>query len=212
MADPRGEKGWGKTVLGWFVVKDEEPAAPADADALIARYAGAPAAPPTVKLDGPLPAVEGGKVDFVKVFEAGGVDAEERGRVEKARELLRSLPVDTPQPVKKQIVEASLRAFGVATEKIIEAAVEEMQALEGFIQQGQAEAQRVAADGQSRVADLEKQIVEVKTVMQQAVADQETRVRLANDEKLGIQQVLEFFGQDAVAKVVRESSKLQQPA
>lgn len=215
MSEPRGEKGWGKSVLGWFVVSDDDAAkAPAaDTEALIAKYGAGPstdAAPVAVDLKGPLPAVTDGKVDFAQVFEAAGISADERGRVDKARELLRSLPGETPQPVKKQIVEAALRAFGVATEKIIEAAVTEIQALEGLIQKGQAEAQGVVADGSKRIAELEKQIGEVRLVMQQAAADQEARTRLANGEKLGIQQVLEFFGRDAVDKVVQESPKLKQ--
>ena len=216
MSDPRGEKGWGKSVLGWFVVSDDDPGkAPAgDADALIAKYTGkAPGdapPPPVVELKGPVPAIADGKVDFAQVFEAAGIHGDERGRVDKARELLRSLPGETPQPVKKQIVEASLKAFGVATDKIIEAAVAEIQALESLIQKGQAEAQGVVADGNKRIAELEKQIAEMRTVMQQAAADQESRTRLANGEKLGIQQVLEFFGRDAVEKVVQESPKLKQ--
>ena len=215
MSETRGEKGWGKAVLGWFVVSDDDSGkAPAgDADALIAKYtagAGGDVVPPAIELKGPVPAVADGKVDFAQVFEAASIKADERGRVDKARELLRSLPGDTPQPVKKQIVEAALKAFGVATDKIIEAAVAEIQALESLIQKGQAEAQGVVADGNKRIAELEKQIAEVRTVMQQAAADQEARTRLANGEKLGIQQVLEFFGRDAVEKVVQESPKLKQ--
>jgi len=205
------KKGWGKSVLGWFLV-DENPkshAGTTDADALIAKYAGAGDAPPAAELAGPLPAMVAGKVDFDAVFEAAGIGAEERGRVDKARDLLRSLPVDTPQPTKKQIVEASLRAFGIATEKIIQAGVAEIGALEAFIQKGRAEAQSVLSDGNQRIAELEKQIAEVRAVMQQATTDQETRVQAANAGKLGVQQVLEFFGQEAVAKAVQDAPKLQ---
>ena len=43
------------------------------------------------------------------------------------------------------------------------------------------------------------------------MAEQETRTRATNGEKLKIQQVLEFFGQEAVARVVDESPKLHRP-
>lgn len=214
------EKTWGKTVLGWFVVNENEPGSAgtepspgADAaDALIAKYASAgEAAPPPVELKGPLPPVVGGQVDFAQVFEVAGVDAQERDRVAKAQELLRSLPAETPVPVKKQIVEASLKAFGVPTEQIIEAAVAEIEALESFIRQGQAETQQVLAEGNQRIADLERQITDVRAVMQNSVGEQEIRTRGANQEKLKIQQVLEFFGQDVVARVVRDSPKLHEP-
>jgi hypothetical protein len=218
------KKGLGKTVLGWFVEQDQgaasataKPSTAGDADALIAKYAGAaagsapaPALTPAAPLAGPLPSVTDGKIDFVQVFEATGVSAEERGRVDKAKELLRSLPAETPATVKKQIVEAALKAFGVSTEKIIEAALAETQALEGFISAGQADTQKVLSEGTARIADLEKEIAQVKQVMQQAVADQEARTQGANGEKLAISQVLDFFGRDMVAKVVQDSPKLHQ--
>lgn len=207
------QRGFGKTVLGWFVVdengdKDGVP----DADALIAKYASQEVKASPVELKGPLPQVVDGTIDFQKVFAAAGVDDEERGRVLKAQELLRSLPSDTPAPVKKQIVEASLKAFGVSTTAIIEAAVAEIEALEAFILGGQAETQKISSEGTARVAELEKEIAEVKKVMQQAVQDQEVRTSKANNEKLLVQHVLEFFGEDAVAKVVNDSPKLHQPS
>jgi hypothetical protein len=207
------QKGFGKTVLGWFVVDEngDKNSAP-DTDALIAKYAGQEVQAPPVELKGPLPQVVDGTIDFQQVFAAAGVDEEERGRVLKAQELLRSLPAETPAPVKKQIVEASLKAFGVQTTAIIEAAVGEIEALEAFIRGGQAETQKILSEGTTRVAELEKEIAEVKKVMQQAVQDQEVRTNKANTEKLSVQQVLEFFGEDAVAKVVNDSPKLHQPS
>lgn len=228
MAD---KKNWGKTVLGWFVVTDEandtsatEPAADTestgggDVDALIRKYAGGGGAEATaaatdlpVKPQGPLPALAEAEVDLQKVFEAFGVDAEERDRVNRARELLRALPQETPAPIKKQIVEASLRSFGIPTEKIIEAAAEELQALEMFIRQGQAEAQGVLSEGAQRIQALEAEIAAVRRSMEDAVAAQTGRTQACNAEKLRVQEVLEFFGQEAVARVVEQSPKLQSP-
>ena len=128
---------FGKSVKGWFVVP-EDGAQEKSTDDLIAKYANDPPAPPPVTLKGPLPGLVGGKIEFSQVYDAAGVDKEERERISKAQELLRSLPAETPVATKKQIVEASLKAFGVPTEKIIEGAVEEMHALEAFIMAGQA--------------------------------------------------------------------------
>ncbi len=205
------QKGFGKTVLGWFVV-DENGDKATDADALIAKYAAQEVQAPPVELKGPLPQVIDGNVDFQKVYAAAGIAEDERGRVGKAQELLRSLPAETPAPVKKQIVEASLKAFNVPTDKIIESAVSQIEALEAFIRAGQADTQKILTDGSTRVAELEREIAEVKKVMQQSVTDQEVRTAKANHEKLAVQQVLEFFGVDAVAKVVNDSPKLHQPS
>jgi hypothetical protein len=212
-----GKHGWGDTVLGWFVEKeprgDDEAGAgePAgdDADALIRKYAGG--APGAAAVEVPASAVSAavaadGSFDFGPVFESAGIAAEERDRVATAQELLRSLPAETPAAVKRQIVEASLRAFGVPTERIIQAAVHEIGALEGFIRAGESDALKVTAEGQQRIAQLEEEIAQVKRVMDEAVAGQAERGRAANGEKLRIQQVLEFFGQEVVAQAVADSA------
>src|SRR5215218_10995152 len=147
------KKGWGSTVAGWFIQRDEDAgqapgAAMSDeeAEALIneASGGGLASAPEAYANPSPTqnvfqtapPPAAGGRVDFEAVFEAAGVDAEERARVARTVELLRSLPAGTDATVKKQIVEASLKAFGVPIEKIIEAGVEEIQALDGYIRNG----------------------------------------------------------------------------
>ena len=211
-------RGWGKTVMGWFVTDgagetsaepasdvsgDASGAAPSDAERLISKYADAPGPA------GAVPPIVNGPVDFAQVFEAAGVDAGERDQVAKAQELLRSLPAETPAPVKRQIVEAALKAFGVPTATIIEAAVEEIRALEAHIQAGQSQAQRAVEEGNRRIAGLEAEVARVREAMEQASAEQEARVRAVNVEKLKVQPVLEFFGQEVVAQVVQDSAKLK---
>lgn len=206
--------------MGWFVVSEDDPrsgaseqATPADeADRLIAKYAGQgppPAMP--IKLQGPLPAISGGTLDFPAVYAAAGVGATEQGLVVKAQDLLRSLPAETPVPLKRQIVEASLKAFGLPTEQIIEAGVAEMQALEAYLRTGQAETQRLLTEASSRISSLEAEIASVRNVMEETVTEQQARERAVNGQKLTIQDVLEFFGQEAVAKVVEASPKLHTP-
>ncbi len=205
--------------MGWFVVpEDEKGTAPSEkaaptadeADALIAKYANEGPPPPAVAFPGPLPSLsaQGGSIDFDGVYEAAGITPSERDQIKKAQDLLRSLPQETPVQVRRQIVEASLKAFGVPTEKIIEASVSAMEALESFIRAGQAETQRLLTEAQERIASLEKEIASVKLIMGQAVSEQETRTNHANAQKLSVQDVLEFFGQEAVAKVVQASTRL----
>ncbi len=216
MAD---KKGWGSTVLGWFVVRDEDKGGAggeASADALIAKYASDPApAPNPVKLSAeapPTPTQVGAEIDFAAVYRAAGVDDEEQGRIDKATSLLKTLPADTPREVKRQIVEASLKAFGYPVDQIIEAGAGEIQALQAYIEIGQQETQKVLSDGSARVAELEKEIASVKEAMEQKVSAQHELTKQCNAQKLKVQEVLEFFGQEAVAKVVRDSPKLHEPA
>src|ERR1044072_647316 len=138
-----GKKGWGSTVAGWFIEREGDAGPTPDAgmsaeeaEAIINAESGdSPASPheayanpsPTQNVfqTAPPPAT-GGQGDFEAVFAAAGVDTEERARVARPVELLKSLPAGTDAGVKKQIVEASLKAFGVPIEKIIEAGVEEI--------------------------------------------------------------------------------------
>jgi hypothetical protein len=231
------EKNWGDTVVGWFIVKDEDSAQnslPEDdltADELIAKYAtqtpltaeGGNAAGASVQAEttnagnqvpadyGTPPPVVDGKVDFDAVFEAGGVDVDERERILKAKSLLDSLPESTDVTVKKQIVEASLKAFGVPIEKIIEAGAAEIQALEFYIRSGAVDTEKVLQDGTVRIQQYEQEIQNLRRIMEDRVKEQNSVVASCNAKKLEVQKVLEFFGRDAVAQVVKESPKLQEP-
>ena len=229
------EKSWGDTVVGWFIVKDEnqpqhsQSEADLTADELIAKYAGQTplAADGTNSIESstaetantnqvpadygtPPPTVDG-KVDFDAVFETGGVDADERERIAKAKSLLDSLPESTDVTVKKQIVEASLNAFGVPIEKIIEAGVAEIQALEFYIRSGATDTEKVLQDGTARIQQYEQEIQNLRKIMEDRVKEQNSVIASCNAKKLEVQKVLEFFGRDAVAQVVKESPKLQEP-
>jgi hypothetical protein len=229
------EKNWGDTVVGWFIVKDEDQTnasqseADLTADDLIAKYASQTplSADGTSAVDssgaekstanqvpadyGTPPPVVDGKVDFDAVFETGGVDAEERERILKAKSLLESLPESTDVAVKKQIVEASLKAFGVPIEKIIEAGAAEIQALEFYIRSGAADTEKVLQDGTTRIQQYEQEIQNLRKIMEDRVKEQNSVIASCNAKKLEVQKVLEFFGRDAVAQVVKESPKLQEP-
>lgn len=223
------KKGWGSTVAGWFIERDEEAGQTPDAgmsadeaEAIINAassdsYASSPDAyagpSPTQNVfqTAPPPAT-GGQVDFEAVFDAAGVDAEERARVARTVELLKSLPAGTDAGVKKQIVEASLKAFGVPIEKIIEAGVEEIQALDGYIRNGAADNEKLMQESDARIKQYEEEIRNIRAIMQQSVTELQSVIKVCNDKKLEVQQVLEFFGQAKVAEVVRESPKLHDPS
>jgi hypothetical protein len=199
------KKGWGATVLGWFVVSDDDENRDAESAAGSGETGGQQEAMPKVFVKDP-PAALGGQVDFDAVFEAAGIDADEAGRVARAQELLASLPGDTPAPVKKQIVEASLKAFGVPIDKIIEGGVAEIQALEGYIRTGAADTQTLLSESAERIKKFEDEVQRIRTVMDQRVQEQQAVTKACNEKKLGIQQILEFFGQEAVARVVQAAS------
>jgi hypothetical protein len=227
------KKGLGETVLGWFVVREDEEEETATTEQLIEKYekkaaphaaaapgaaaaAGRPAAPkppvPAVKLNASAPQIVAGmspdaKV-FAQVYKSANITEEEQERVEKTLALIGTLPAETPKDVKKQIVEASMKAFGIPLDQIIEAGAQEIQALDAFIQHGAEHTQSVLLDARARVEKLEAEIAEVRRLMELQVNTQQGLTRATNEQKLRIQAVLEFFGQEAVARVVKQSPKL----
>lgn len=210
------KKSWGQTVLGWFVVKEgseESPALPGPAAWPAGEEAvpAAPEPPPVTFVREPPPAV-GGAVDFDGVLDAAGVDATERDLFAKAQALLGSLPPGTDPAVKRQIVEASLKAFGVPVDKIIEAGVESIQALEGYLRKSAADTATTAREVQALVADYEAKIAEVRQILDRKLQEQAAVQTSCNARKLEVQEVLEFFGQEEVARVVKESPRLVEPA
>lgn len=238
------KKSLGETVLGWFVIREEEegdapPAESADeADQALMEEVEreaeklakappakpqaparppppAPAKPPVPALKGDVPEVPAGATPdaavFAKVYEAAQISDDEQQRVEKALALLESLPKDTPKAIRKQIVEASLKAFGIPVEEIIESAAQEIQALEAYIQQGEQRTQSLLMDANGQIEKLSARILEIKKLMELQIRTQQGVVGASNQQKLRIQQVLEFFGQEAVARVVHDSPKLVEP-
>ena len=215
-----------ETVLGWFVVREgqdeESPEVQEEPEKLVQQYAKKPpppepveSAPPSVRLQGPVPQVAAGAAPapemFVQVFRSARISDEAQERVDKARALLESLPTETPKETRKQIVLASLKAFGIPIESIIETAAEEVQALEAFIQHGERHTQSVLQDANTQIENLASKIDEIKKLMELQVKTQQGVVRASNEQKLRIQKVLEFFGQEAVGRVVHQSPKLVEP-
>lgn len=212
------KKGWGSTVAGWFIVQDPTTASADDGynpDSGVSPDDAVPSSatqPPLDVFKTAPPEAPGGQVDFDNVFEAAGIDSEQRERVSRTLSLLTDLPPGTDDVVKKQIVMASLRAFNVPVEKIIESGAQELQALEAYIRAGASDVEKVTTEADQRIKQHEDEIAKLKIVMQQRVEEQNKVMASCNSKKLEVQKVLEFFGQEAVAKVVRESPKLQEPS
>jgi hypothetical protein len=219
VGDRGDKKGLGETVMGWFVVREEDD----DDDTpekILEKYGKKlppppppdVKAPPSVALKGDVPVLAAGVAPdprvFGQVFKAAQIGDEAQQQVEKALSLLQSLPTETPKEVRKQIVEASLKAFGIPLDQIIETAAEEIQALEAYIQHGERHTESVLSDANQQIGKLEAQVGEIKKLMELQARSQKGLVKASNDQKLRIQAVLEFFGQEAVARVVRESPKL----
>lgn len=227
------EKGLGSKLLGLFVESgntEETPAegqaavekSPADivaelanmsagkksgGGAPVAAKAGAPAAAPLSipKPTGPIPEVT---VDFDAVFKGAGMDAAELDRVRKAEELLKSLPEATPQDIKRQIVEASLKAFGFETAKIVAAAQNQQKALDTYVTVNGKQTATAITNAQKEIATLDDKIISLKADIEKKTAMLAGVTTAAETRKVQIGKVLEFF-QGAGSAPVAASPKTQ---
>lgn len=154
----------------------------------------------------PIPEV---KVDFASVLRKAGLTDDEQGRVDKALSLLSSLPAETPLEVKRQIVAASLQAFGIPIEQIIESAALHIRALDKHSLEGQTQTQVFLEQGKRRIAELEKELSRVRSSMQEQQSLQKGLELSCNQKKRRIQDVLDFFGPEAVEKATKLSPKLR---
>lgn len=152
--------------------------------------------PPPAPTPGPQarPLFSGPAVDIPAVYTAAKVSPEERDRVTRAEALLGHLPNIASQT--KNVVDATLKAFGVDARKIVDAATKEVVALEGFIRMSQEQTQRVNDEGAKRIAELQAEIERCRQIVAQATREGEERARTVNAELTKVQRVLEFFGHE----------------
>ena len=154
--------------------------------------AAAPAGPP-LKTDR-LTAPEAGKpADFDAIFRDAGMDPSELDTVKKAEELLKSLPAETPHAVKKQIVEASLKAFGFDVMKIPAAASNQKRALDAYVRVNETATAKSVSDAQAEIQRLNDQIAKLRGEIEKKNATLVALTTQAGARKQDVQKVIEFF-------------------
>ncbi len=188
------------------------PSAPTDAGAAPKADGAAPAAatapttPPTPEPAQPVPNVQ---IDTAAVLRKAGLSAEDQDRVEKTLNLLHTLPMDTPIALKRQIVGASLQAFGIAVDQIVESALLHQSAFLRHQEEGDKGTQAQLQESSRRLADLEKEAARIKLQMNELRSQQQGLVFAVSRQKARLQGILEFFGNEAVERVQQTSVKLR---
>ena len=207
------EKGLGKKLLGLFVESKEgtpEEGTPAVGSSdkektpaeLVAELAGqsaprtgpastGPAARPIIP--SPSGPVTPAQVDFDAVFKTTGLDVSDLDRVRKAEDLLKGLPESTPLDVKRQIVEASLKAFGFDVAKIVGAAQQQLKALETWVRLNEQQTVKGITDAQTQIAQLEDKVISLKADITKRTDQLASLTAAAEGRKGQVHRVLEFF-------------------
>lgn len=139
------------------------------------------------------PASDAGPLDFEAIFRGAGMDPAELDRVKKAEELLRSLPDATPVAVKKQIVEASLKAFGFEIDKILLAASNQKRALDAYVKVNETSTAKAIEDAQKQIQSLTEKIAGLRTDIEKRTHTLSSVSQSAQARKADVQKVIDFF-------------------
>jgi hypothetical protein len=165
------------------------------------------------------PMFNGPNVDIAAIYRTAKLVAEELDRVNRAEALLHHLPKKAPDT--REVVEATLRAFGVDRSKIIEAARKQLDALEAFIRYSHEQMQQILDANARRIAELEGEIERCRQASDEATREGEERARTVNNELVKVEGVLGFFGDEdshamdvptVVVKPNAEDKPAQRPA
>lgn len=213
------DKSLGKRILGLFVETVDEnatpspagdPASPADEIAALARQSTpvtpdprqpgpapaktspAPASAP-VRLPPSGEAAPPAKIDFDAVFKNAGIDPSSLDRVRKAEELLKTLPDSASDDVKRQIVEAALKAFGFEIAKIVEAVETQLKALETYVKVNEQQTAKSITDAQTQIAKLEDQVITLRAEINKRTTALGSVAAAADIRRSQISRVLAFF-------------------
>lgn len=164
--------------------------------------AAAAAATPAV----PIPQVD---IDADSVLRKAGLSTDERDRVEKALNLLHTLPADTPLALRRQIVGASLQAFSISIDQIVESALLHQGAYVRYGREGEKQTQTLIEQGTARLAELEREAARIQQNMEAQRAQLQGLTFAVSKQKARLQEILEFFGPEAVERVQQTSVKLR---
>jgi hypothetical protein len=153
-----------------------------------ARVEAAPRPAPSLE-----PQAAPASIDFERIFREVGMDAVDLERVRKAEELLRSLPEATPVAVKRQIVDAALRAFGFDIQRIIAAAQNQLRALDTYVRLNETATAKALQEAEQQIQSLNEQIAQLRADIDKRTRSLAGLDGAAQGRKAEIQKVLDFF-------------------
>jgi flagellar motility protein MotE (MotC chaperone) len=113
--------------------------------------------------------------------------------VKKAEDLLKSLPEATPVAIKKQIVEASLKAFGFEIEKIVAAAHNQKKAIDTYVRVNETSTAKAIQDAETQIRTLNEKIAALQADIEKRTAGLGGLNAAAEIRKADVQKVIDFF-------------------
>src|SRR5438067_8768732 len=153
------QKGLGKKIKRLFLEEGEQTAAPASAAEEVAQIAqqAAPAQP-----SAPPAGVEPAHVDFANIYRAAGLSQEQLDEVDRTEKLLRTLPANLPLETQKQILEGTLKTFGVAPDRIRQTIARQQRSLIAYAGVVKQDAEKRDAEAHARIEQLRAEALKLE--------------------------------------------------
>lgn len=137
--------------------------------------------------------IEPAKVDFAGIFRTTGLTEEETEQVSRATQLLTSLPPGLPIETQRQIVEGTLRTFGIDPAKIRVACQREQKALDAYAVVTHQDLEKRTAEGHKRLAELRAELEKVQRGLEERARGQAGVELACKNQKELIGRVVSFF-------------------
>jgi len=155
------QKGLGKKIKRLFLEDGAEAAAPASAAEEVAQIAqeAASAQPPP---SAPPAGVEPAHVDFANIYRAAGLTQEQLDEVDRTEKLLRTLPANLPLETQKQILEGTLKTFGVAPDRIRQTIARQQRSLIAYAGVVKQDAEKRDAEAHARIEQLRAEALKLE--------------------------------------------------
>jgi hypothetical protein len=150
-------------------------------------------APPAFAVSAQSAPIEAAKVDFAGIFRAAGLTEDETEQVNRATQLLSSLPPGLPIETQRQIVEGTLRTFGVDPGKIRAACQREQKALDTYAMVKRQDLEKRTVEGQKKLAELQAEMEKVQRALEDRAREQAGLELGCRNQKEVVGRVVSFF-------------------
>ena len=137
------------------------PASAAEEVAALAQGAAIPHAP--AQPAAPPPSnVEPAKLDFKDIYKTAGLAEDDLAQVDRAEKLLRTLPANLPLETQKQILDGTLKTFGVDPQRIRDSIKRQQRALAAWTGVVKQDADKRDAEAHARIESLRAEALKLE--------------------------------------------------
>ncbi len=194
------QKGLGNKFKRLFL-EDEggEGSGPASAADQVAKLAGA-AVPPGVIPPASTPVapqpqgnVEPAKLDFKDIYKTAGLADDDLAQVDRAEKLLRTLPANLPIETQRQILEGTLKTFGVDPQRIRESIKRQQRALAAWTGVVKQDADKRDAEAHARIESLRAEALKLEHAIEERASSRASVELACRTQSAAVGRLTDFL-------------------